>query len=183
MFTSSREKRLWSYVLVVWGGIFASLFFGEPLAEIFSDQNWQAAVFLSSMLLIAITVLVHGVKTRPRSIDLVVWLGLIAVYLMVLLRLGLPERTHLIEYSVLALFMHRVLEERMGRDSRIWKPALLALGGTVLAGVADECLQLFLPDRVFDPVDIFFNSMAAFMAIGSLLVLKWTRRIFKKRGV
>jgi hypothetical protein len=42
--------------------------------------------------------------------------------------------------------------------------------------VLDECIQIFLPDRVFDTDDILFNGFAGLMAIGSSLVLQWIRK-------
>ena len=59
-------------------------------------------------------------------------------------------------------------------------PALLALVITVMIGNFDEGLQLYLPNRVFDPNDIIFNSFAAFMAIGGSLLLQWAKQRFRK---
>ena len=50
---------------------------------------------------------------------------------------------------------------------------MLAAG---LVGVLDECIQLLLPSRVFDPVDMLFNALAAVMAVGASSALHWARR-------
>ena len=42
-------------------------------------------------------------------------------------------------------------------------------------GVLDEAIQLVLPTRVFDPVDIFFNFMASVMAVVSMVLVGWVR--------
>ena len=47
------------------------------------------------------------------------------------------------------------------------QPTLLALVLALLLGALDECAQSLLPNRVFDPVDIAFNSLAALVIIGS----------------
>ena len=51
---------------------------------------------------------------------------------------------------------------------------------TVFIGTCDEWIQIFLPDRVFDPEDILFNALSALMAIGVSLALQWTRKRFSK---
>ena len=182
LFTSPREKRLWQYVLLVLVAILATLFFGSPLLKMFENQDVQAAIFLLGMALIGAAMVANGLKIRPGKRELVVWLGLAAVYLMLLLRLGLAERSHLIEYSVLAIFIHLALAERFRKGSSVLKPALLAFLLTVIIGALDECAQLFLPERVFDPVDILFNSLAALLAVGSALVLQRVGKRWQKRG-
>ena len=81
------------------------------------------------------------------------------VYLMVLLRMALAERSHLIEYGVVASFIYEAL-------------AVLATGAV---GVLDEGIQVFLPSRVFDPVDMLFNALAGVMAVLVRVVLARVR--------
>ncbi|MGI9544345.1 MAG: VanZ family protein [Cyclobacteriaceae bacterium] len=177
LFTSSREKHLWIWGLIVYAAIFSTLFFGQPLARIFGNQNIQAAIFMLGMLLVGAAILVHALWTKPSKIEIAILLGIAAVYIMFILRLGLPERSHLIEYSVLAIVIHKAVTERVGPGTHILKPALIALTITFLLGVFDESMQIFLPNRVFDPVDIFFNGMAATMAIASNVALIWLRKL------
>ncbi|MDE0234937.1 MAG: hypothetical protein OXM62_08000 [bacterium] len=42
-------------------------------------------------------------------------------------------------------------------------------------GTVDEYLQVFIPSRVFDPIDILFNFLAAVMTVAALGVLTWIR--------
>lgn len=175
-FTSEKEKRRWFYVLLVLTAIFAALFFGQPLIKIFGDQNIQAIIFVLGMLLVGAAIIIYGLKTQPRKTELVIWLGLAAVFIMLFLRLGLPERSHLFEYSILAIFIHGALLERAKNKRLIFKPALLAFLTTSTFGTLDECVQLFLPDRVFDTNDILFNGFAAFMAIGARVGLQFLRK-------
>ncbi len=53
------------------------------------------------------------------------------------------------------------------RERRLWLGAL---------GLLDECLQLFVPSRVFDPWDILFNVLAGALAVGASVALGWARR-------
>jgi len=57
---------------------------------------------------------------------------------------------------------------------------LIAFAITVAIGILDECIQIFLPSRVFDPLDMLFNSLAALMAIGGSMALHWARKKFRK---
>jgi len=180
LFKSSREKRLWLYTFMVLVAIISSLVFGQPLVEVLGNQDIQAAIFLLGMILIGASIIVHGIKTRPSKTEITIWLGFAAVYLMVFLRLGLTERSHLIEYSVLAIFIHMALIERVSQGNQALMPALLAFIFTLIIGVLDECIQIFLPNRVFDPLDILFNGFAGLTAIGSSMALKWIRKQLSK---
>ncbi len=180
LFTSSREKHLWLWAFAVFAAIFSTLFIGEPLAKLFSDQDIRAAVFLFVMALIGIAIILHGLRTKPGKIEITIRLGIAAVYIMFFLRLGMAERSHLIEYSILAIFIHKAITERINQGSQVPVPALLSFIITFLIGVLDECIQIFLPYRVFDLTDILFNGIAVVMAIGSSVVLTWIRKRFGK---
>lgn len=179
LFTSATEKRYWQYALLVLLAIYATLALGRPLQEMLRDQNVQAVFFLLGLLLTGAVIALHGWKARPARAELIIWLGLVAVYTMFFFRLGAPERSHLIEYSVLAVFIHRALLARMGPD-RVVKPAAVALLITIAAGGIDEMVQRLLPNRTFDPEDIVFNSLAALMAVGTGVILQWARRKFRR---
>jgi len=181
LFTSSREKYLWFWVLLVLATIISTLFIGRPFTNLLRDQNIQAVIFVLGMILVGVTTIVHALKTKPGKIEIAILLGIITVYTMFFFRLGAPERSHLIEYSVLAIFIHKALIERVKYGRQIYKPALLAILATVLIGVFDESIQLFLPNRVFDVNDIVFNGFAGLMAIGSTLILNWIHKKIKKK--
>jgi hypothetical protein len=171
LFTSDREKRLWLWSFSVLVAIYLSLVLGQQLTGILFSQDIAAVIFSLSMLLVGATIMVNGLRKQPSITEVTVLLGIAAVYLMFFLRIGITERSHLFEYSVLALFIYEALKERVLQGRRVPIPALTALLATILIGAIDEALQLFLPYRVFDPVDIMFNSIAALMAIGASMVL------------
>ncbi len=181
LFTSAREKAIWIFSLIILLGIFLSLIIGRPLLDLFSNQNVQAEWFLLGMLIIGACMILYGITSRPDFIDVVLVLGIVAVYLLLFLRLGLPERSHLIEYSALSLTIHQALFERGKQGSKIRFVGLWAIGITSLIGLFDETIQIFIPDRVFDLNDILFNCLSAIMAVTvSSFVLYMRKKIIKK---
>jgi len=175
IFTTSKEKKLWTYVLLVIAAILSTLFIGRPLADLLSDQGLQALLFIAGMILALVVIIVHAMKAKPGKMEVVLWLGILSVYMLTFLRLGMPERTHLMEYSVLAVFIHRALEERFRGKRRFYISIIYAFLLSVLVGILDECIQYFLPNRVFDPRDMVFNAVAISMALVAALLLGWIR--------
>ncbi len=175
-FSSRRERRLWLWTFAVVALIFASLGLSGRLVDLLNDDTAGAVAFSLALLLVAATVLTDGLQSKPTHIEIAVAFGIAAVILMVLLRLTLAERSHLIEFGVLAVFIHAALTERadQGRGARL--PGVVAILIVAAIGVVDEVIQLALPDRVFDPVDMLFNALAAVVAVGSSLVLARVRR-------
>lgn len=181
VFTSIRERRLWLLTLAVVVGIYSTLGLVRPIATALRESGLLGIFFGIGMLLVIVTIILIGLKTRPGGAEIGVFLGIIAAYLMVFVRMALPEeRTHLIEYSVVAIFIHEALKERASQGRRVPAPALLAILAASLIGVLDECIQEFLPSRVFDPRDILFNVLASIMAVSANLSLAWVRRKTKK---
>ncbi|NND69981.1 MAG: VanZ family protein [Rhodothermales bacterium] len=82
----------------------------------------------------------------------------------------------MIEYSVVAVLILEALNERMSSQGRVALPALLAIAVSIAIGVVDEGIQLMLPNRVFDVIDILFNSLAATVAVIGMVLLRWMRR-------
>ena len=96
LFTSKREKRIWACVIFIVIGIFCSLFVGQPLLNMLKDQNLQAVIFLIGLFIIGVMIIVAGLVRRANTIEWLLLLGISVVYIMFFLRLGLPERSHLI---------------------------------------------------------------------------------------
>ncbi len=182
-FTSSREKRLWLWAFVVFATIYATLFIGRPLANQLRDQNIQAIFFLFGILLVGAAIIVHGLRTKPSKLEISILLGIIAVYVMFIFRLGAPERSHVMEYSVLAIFIHKALIERAHQRKLIVAPAFLAVIVAFLIGVLDESIQIILPNRVFDPQDILFNGIAVTVAVGASALLTEVRKRIEKTKI
>ncbi len=182
LFSSTRERWLWFWTLAVVAAIASSLWVGGQLAEALRDlealeEALGAGLFLLGMLLVGTTAVLQGVWARPGRLELAVAAGIAAVYLLVFLRIAvLEERSHLIEYGVLGVFVYAALTERAGQGWRVPVPAAVAILATSAVGLLDECLQLAVPSRVFDPWDILFNVLAGALAVGASVALGWARR-------
>jgi len=80
-------------------------------------------------------------------------------------KVDLVERVHLIEYAAIAFLFMNALRRRV-RDLAL---PLLALGATVLVGLADEWIQWATSVRVGDMRDVYLNGLAG--TIGILFAL------------
>ena len=180
LFSSRRERRLWLWTLAVMVAIYATLGLAQTLAETLRERGLldiSIGLFLLCMFLVAATVLTQGLKVRPGGAEVAVAIGVAAAYLLVFTRMTVPtERSHLIEYGVVGVFICEALTERRSQGRRVPLPPLLAVLATATLGVLDECIQAILPNRVFDPVDILFNLLAGTMAVGASVALAWARR-------
>lgn len=177
LFTSDRERRLWAWTAAVVVAIYSTLGLARTLAGILREEGLLVAAFGLGMLLVGGTVLVVGLRRRPGGLEIGIALGVATAYYMVLVRMALPEeRTHLIEYGVVAVLFHEALKERASGNRRVPVPALIAVVAAAAVGAIDEVIQAFLPTRVFDLEDILFNSLAAVMAVASSVALSWARR-------
>lgn len=176
-FTSGRERSLWIWTLVVVLTIYATLGLAGTLAGLFSESGLNAATFVFGSLLVLATAVVSGLTERPDRTATLTAVGVAAVYVLVLTRLTSPvERSHLIEYGVVAVLIYAALTERRRNGGRVPVPAALAAVAAALIGLVDEVIQWFLPTRVFDPIDIVFNAAAAVMAIAAATTLARVRR-------
>ena len=178
LFTSARERRLWLWTLVVVVAIYSTLGLARSLAGALGDRGLLGAgAFITGCLLVLATVVTSGLRRRPGGAEVFVALGVAAAYLLVFVRMAIPtERSHVVEYGVVAVLVHEALSERALGGRRVPVPAVLAVVVTTLVGAVDEGLQAFLPSRVFDPVDMLFNALAALLAVGASVALAWARR-------
>ena len=177
LFASKRERRLWLWTLAVMVAIYLTLGLARTLSDELRNRDLFAALWVLGLVLIGVTVLTLAVKAPPGAAEVGVWLGVAAAYLLVLTRMASEvERSHLIEYGLVAVLVYEALKERASNGRKVPVPALVAIVITALAGTFDESIQVFIPSRVFDPVDIGFNALAAVMAIGASLALTWAQR-------
>lgn len=180
-FSSEREKRLWVWTAIVVAAIYSTLALARTLAVALRGTGLGEGLFAFCCLLVLAMVVTQGLKTRPGRLEIGVALGVATAYLLVFARMAVPtERSHLIEYGIVALLIYEALLERVSQGRRVPVPAVLAILAASLIGVIDESIQAIIPSRVFDPVDIFFNVLAAVMAVSASVALGWARR-FKNR--
>ena len=177
-FTSNRERRLWLALLIVLIAIYATL--GQTpaiVAALGTDIIESAeANLVFALLVLLIVIPIFFIDKRLGRLEIAIGIGILAVYLLTWLRLGSwEERTHLFEYALVAALVHEALLERRDNGRRVPAPALLALIISILLGWLDESIQSLLPNRVFDLVDVAFNSLAAVMIIGARWLVRRVR--------
>ncbi len=186
LFSSARERRLWTALLIVLGAIYATLGTAPDIAALLRERVDLTAmmVFLSLVALVVISILF--VRRRPGRAEIALAVGIVIVYVMAWLRIGVAspeERTHLFEYSLVAALVHEALLERRDNGRRVPAPAILALIISVFLGWLDEGIQSLLPNRVYDLMDVAFNGLAATMIIGSRWLLDFLRhKVSARRG-
>jgi VanZ family protein len=176
-FVSRRERRLWFWTLAVVVAIYSTLGLTQTLAGVLRDRDMLDATFFFVFLVLEASIVVIALRSRPGITEVGVVVGVIAVYLLAFSRMASPEeRTHLFEYGLLAILILEALRERSIHVHLISDPSLLAIGAAGTLGVVDEVIQWFIPNRVFDPIDIGFNTLAAVMAVATSLALGWAKR-------
>ena len=174
-FATTRERRLWGWLFVIVVGIYSTLGLASTLADELRDRRLLDCAFAAAAFILVVGVIIQGVRVRLAGRELGVLVMVVAVYFMVFIRTGIPEeRSHLIEYTAVGLVAYEALLER-----RTYRPVpQTALGALAIAwviGAVDEAIQLLIPSRVFDPIDIAFNAFAATMAVLASAVLKRAR--------
>ena len=184
LFTSARERRLWLWTLIVMVAIYSTLGLARMLAGELRDRELAGDAFFLGMILIGVSIVVHGLRARPRGVEIGVWLGVVGAYLIAFLRMTVPEeRTHLFEYTVVALLIHEALAERRSNGRRVPSPAALTVGVTALLGLLDEGIQALLPSRTFDFRDVGLNFLAGLLAMTGTVSIGWARGRVQRLGV
>ena len=180
IFSSDREKILWRRVFIVLLAIILSLGFAGSLIDWLVDKGLLSAGFFFAFILVSVAILGSFIKRKLAGVEIWLLLGIIGVYAFLIVRLGISpiERTHLFEYGLLAILIKDALAERKAQKAKSISPWLGAFLLTLLIGCLDEGVQYFLPDRVFDPRDILFNTLAAFMALLAHYLLLWAKARF-----
>ncbi len=177
LFTSDRERRLWLWLLAVVVAIYSTLGPAQTLVAELRERNLLRLSFALVLLLVVAAIVGRWVMMRPGWGEIGVALGVTAAYLMALFRVQSPEeRTHLVEYGLVAILIHQALTERLRHGRRVPSPAALAVAATAILGWLDEGIQAILPNRVYDVRDVGFNALAGLMAITASLALAWVRR-------
>ena len=184
-FSSKRERRLWFALLAVLLAIYATLGQAPDIVAALGERMLNSAGndLVAALLLLLVVIPVFFIRKRFNGAEIAVWLGILAVYLLAWLRLGsLEARTHLVEYSMVAALVHEALLERRENGRRVPAPALLALLISIGLGWLDESIQSALPNRVYDLVDVAFNTLAATMIITARQLLAWARKRRSSQG-
>ena len=118
-FKTKKERRYWLYVFLAILAIGLSLIFGNPLQQMLQNKDVQASIFILGMLMMLTTIVLKGLHSNTNTMEWMAWIGLSAVYLMLFLRLGLSERSHMVEYSLLAILSLQAFQERHGKSNKL----------------------------------------------------------------
>ncbi len=166
-FTSQKERRLWMWALLTLLAIFATLFLGGRVIDFMVNKRIIEQSTFYLFLLLVFAFILSGFRNLNRRYEYWIYAGALAVFAMAILRLGLSvsERSHMVEYGLLAILIYKALLERKKKEKTLQYPFLIAIIITGIVGTLDECIQYFLPYRVFDFVDIGFNFFAAFLGV------------------
>ena len=163
--------------------IYITAAIAQPVAGFLRANNLLEISFMLGMALVVLSIITQRIKMRAGWKELGIWLGIAAVYLLLFVRIEIPEeRTHLIEYGVLATFIYQALKERMRHGHYIPQPAIFTIVVVALLGLFDEIIQYFIPNRVFDWRDVGFNALAGIIAIMVSLALTWGGKRRKQKN-
>ena len=103
-FTSKREKQYWYLALIFQLTIYATITVVTPVSNFLEETRLLTPLFIGGMILLGLAILFHGWSSGYKKSTFGVILGILAVYIMVLVRIEIPmERTHIFEYGIVAL--------------------------------------------------------------------------------
>jgi len=173
----SHKPLMWTVAIL----ILAYAPIGRPIQKFLREQLTAALGSGGMMLFVLALFLVGGIffiyTSRLWRLPLT---NILSTAIILLAGIGysfslpLPEeRIHLVQFGLLGLLSCSSLRgERTNLRRWIWRPFLFVF----LVGVADEVLQGFLPDRVFDIRDILFNTLGGIWGILLYLGVTGIRR-------
>jgi len=165
--TSKKERKLWISALVVLIAIYASLFLGGQFLDLMVERRIIEQSTFYLFLLLILVFIISGLKNSRNRLENWAYAGMIAVYGMALLRMDITtsERSHMFEYGLLSVLIYEALVERKLNGVNVKFPVMTSILGAGTIGLLDECIQFFIPYRVFDIVDIGFNYLASALGV------------------
>ena len=176
LFTSAKERSYWLWACITLLTIYGTAVIAQPISGFLRRNGLLDGFFILAFILVIVAILTQQVRLRPDWKEVGLWVGIIAVYLFVFVRIEIPEeRSHLFEYSVLAVFVYRALAERKFKTLLI--PAVITVIVVAFLGFLDEGIQYFLPNRVFDFEDVAFNALVGLLTVLASLALSWVRTL------
>jgi hypothetical protein len=174
----SRPRWLWIAAGLWQAAIYSSLYQARTVAEALRARGLLATAVWAAFALTGAVIVVWAVRSRPGARVLGILAAGSGVLSVFLSGLTSPEeRLHFIEYGVLAGLLHGALGERPAWI-RAPAAALLAAAG----GLADETIQFYLPNRVFDWRDVALNAVAGALVVSVLEGVRWVRRPSRRRS-
>lgn len=130
-------------------------------AKFLSRGMFKYYVSILLIFILAVYVLSLFFKSRVRNVKSWFLIFLVmGLYGYLLNVLWIPqERLHLLEYGFLAFLVYKVLKPEFSRKKiYLYTAVMVATFGTL-----DELIQLFLPNRYYDPKDVIINTISGIM--------------------
>ena len=183
LFSSKRERRLWFWTMVVLAAIYASLGFAATLVHALRERNLLRISFAALVFVLLVVFVVQWLRKSPGWREVGMAIGVALAYWLAFIRIENPaERTHLLEYGIVAALIHQALQERANNGRVVPNPAILTVVATALLGLLDECIQAIIPSRFFDWRDVGFNAFAGFIVTAARLAQQPASRPDGKPG-
>jgi len=178
-FTSNREMWYWVGAELVLFSILITLLKSKPFTLFINSHEQLASVFMLSLGMIGISIFLYGLQPKHKF-EILLSLGLLAIFILLFIRLNVSERSHLLEYGILTIFIHEAFTERKKIKPNVIPLILKTIFVAIPIGLIDELSQLYIPYRVFDMYDIYFNVLAVLSVLCFGLVFTFFRKFVIK---
>lgn len=156
--------------------IYVTLGVVVDVLQFLENRIWGAGIFTLGCFMLLLVVVTQGFQRVPGWKEVLTGVGMGAMYAGTLMYIDhSEERIHVIMYGVVALLIYSAFLERATHDRRVPFHVILVIAATAVIGSIDELIQLTLPNRVFDLVDILYNILASVMAVLLNASLRWAR--------
>ena len=153
------------YLAVVYATLGAAPGIWEGLDALFFGNGIIFTVYVPAVLaVVALAAYMFFKKEERRADSYFILLVFVAVFFeLTLLAVRPEEKIHLLEYGVLGVLLYNALKVDLDR----FDPMLYIIGGVFCfgAGIVDEVIQLYLPNRVFDWKDVVINFISGVMGL------------------
>ena len=128
LFQSNREKWLWLSVFVLLLIIYSTLGVARDIAVYLKNEHLLDMFFCACSLLIGAGLITYVIKSRSSFKAILVLLGVALLYLFLFMQMDIPEeRTHIVEYGIVALLIHQALLERYKNQTKYFLVAVVAV--------------------------------------------------------
>ena len=119
-------------------------------------KNLSRNKYFSWFLVIIYAGLIFYLSSLPEIIPPILEGGFLEYIANYSIKIGLA---HFLEFGILSILLFRALYV-----SKVKNAALYAVIITVIYAISDEFHQIFVPNRIFDYRDIFFDIIGAIVA-------------------
>lgn len=175
----SRERRAWIAAGLWLAAIYVSAYQARTLAEALRARGLLTPAVWTAFAVVGALVGVWLMRSRPGPWALGILAAAALVLVLCLRRIASPEeKIHFIEYGVLAGLLNAALGNRP-----LWLRAPAAILLAALAGLGDEVIQRYLPNRIFDWKDVQINAAAGALVVLTAELVRLARRAGRTAAV